>query len=165
MTDPSPTPRILALDPSRRTTFRDLWVPWLKAMTGQDPEPEDLAAVSDPGQFYVAAGGAVFFALLGDQPVGVVAVKRLSQTEYEFCKLVVLDQARGHGLGKALVQACIEFAREAGGEVLYLQSFRKLDVALHMYETMGFQSMPAPPRMLVLKRTEIIMGLSLQNWL
>ncbi len=132
-------------------------------MTGKEPEPEDLLAVGDPDSFYIRGGGAVLFALQDGKPLGVVAVKSLGGGVFEFCKLVVLEQARGLGVGRDLVQACIRFARDAGGRLLMLQSFRRLEVALRMYERMGFVPMPAPSQMLVLARTEIIMGLPLED--
>jgi GNAT superfamily N-acetyltransferase len=73
----------------------------------------------------------------------------------------VLDRARKLGVGRRLVEACVDFARHAGGRLLMLQSFRRLQVALGMYERMGFVPMPPPPEMLVLARTEVIMGLQL----
>ena len=152
---------IVFYTPKLREKFAELWVPWLKSMTGKDPEPEDLLAVGDPELFYVNGGGAVLFALQDNQPTGVVAVKDLSGGVYEFCKLVVLERARGLGVGRELVAACISFARDQGGRLLMLQSFRRLEVALGMYERMGFVPMPPPPEMLVLTRTEIIMGLPL----
>ena len=82
--------------------------------------------------------------------MGVVAVKNLGGGAYEFCKLVVQERARGLGVGRALVEACISFVRNAGGRLLMLQSFRRLEVALGMYERMGFVPMAPPPQMLVL---------------
>jgi GNAT superfamily N-acetyltransferase len=154
---------ILSCTTALRGKFAELWVPWLKSMTGKDPEPEDLLAVGDPESFYVTGGGTVLFALQNAQPTGVVAVKNLSGGVFEFCKLVVLDQARGFGVGRALVEACISFARGHGGRLLMLQSFRRLEVALGMYERMGFVPMTPPPEMLVLARTEIVMGLTLKT--
>jgi GNAT superfamily N-acetyltransferase len=149
--------------PAHRTTFAELWVPWLKSITGADPEPEDVAAVGDPESFYIARGGAVYFALMKGEPVGVVAVKKLSAGIFEFCKLVVIDEARGLGVGRRLVGECISFARSQGAELLTLQSFRRLVVALGMYERMGFEPMKAPPGMIVLSRTEIVMGMRLSS--
>ncbi len=159
--------RIVPYTPDRRDLFARLWVPWLESMTGKPPEPEDLLAVSDPEQFYLRPGGAVFFAFAGDEPVGVVAVKRLSATTHEFCKLVVLDIARGQGVGRRLVEACLQFAEASGATLMMLQSFRRLEVALAMYERMGFASIPPPAEMLVLARTEVIMGMTLprKGWL
>ena len=144
-----------------RSKLSELWVPWLKGMTGKDPEPEDQLAVGDPAAFYIAKGGAVFFAVAEDTPIAVVAVKNLSGGVYEFCKLVVLDGARGRGVGRAMVQACVDFTRSQGGHVLMLQSFKRLTVALDMYSRMGFVSMTPPAQMLVLARTEVVMGKSI----
>lgn len=141
--------------------FAEIWVPWLRSVTGGEPEPEDLLAVGDPESFYARGGGTVLFALQGEQPVGVVAVKNLGDGVYEFCKLVVLERARGLGVGRELVKACIRFTRDAGGRLLMLQSLRRLEVALRMYERMGFAPMAPPSQMLVLARTEIVMGLPL----
>jgi hypothetical protein len=33
--------------------FSEIWVPWLRSVTGGDPEPEDLLAAGDPEFFYV----------------------------------------------------------------------------------------------------------------
>ena len=85
-------------------------------MTGKEPEPEDLLAVGDPDFFYIRGGGAVLFALQDSGPLGVAAVKNLGGGVYEFCKLVVVENARGLGVGRDLVRACINFARDAGGE-------------------------------------------------
>jgi len=152
---------IVFCTPELRGKFAEIWVPWLRSVTGKPPEPEDLLAVGDPESFYVKGGGAVLFALQDDQALGVVAVKNLSGGVYEFCKLVVLERARGLGVGRELVEACIRFARNAGGRLLMLQSFRRLEVALGMYVRMGFSPMTLPPEMLVLARTEVVLGLPL----
>ncbi len=153
---------IVSCTPQLRGKFAEIWVPWLRSMTGKEPEPEDLVAVGDPESFYVKGGGAVLFALQQGEPMGVVAVRNLGSGAFEFCKLVVVERARGLGVGRALVEACVSFVRNAGGRLLMLQSFRRLEVALGMYERMGFVPMAPPPQMLVLSRTEIVMGLPLE---
>jgi GNAT superfamily N-acetyltransferase len=153
---------VVAYAPRFRHTFAELWVPWLEAMTGKAPEPEDLLAVGDPEAFYIARGGAVFFATRGGAPIGVVAVKNLSCGVYEFCKLVVLDAARGLGVGRRLVEECIAFARQEDGRLLTLQSLKRLEIALGLYQQMGFKPIVPPAEMLVLARTEVVMGLELE---
>ena len=37
-----------------------------------------------------------------------MAVKNLGEGVYEFCKLVVVDRARDLGVGRQLVEACID---------------------------------------------------------
>lgn len=157
----TPDVQIVPYGPIYRHSFAELWVPWLKQMTGNDPEPEDQQVMDDPEAFYIVNGGAVFFALLNGQPVGVVAVRKLSADVFEFCKLVVLESGRGQGIGSQLVNACLDFSRTNGATLLMLQSFKKLAVALGMYERMGFVDMKAPPEMTVLKRTEVVMGIAL----
>ena len=120
-------------------------------------------SIVKPDPFYVQNGGAVFYAMSGATPIGVVAVKNLTGGVYEFCKLVVRDEARGLGVGRALVETCIAFAQQQGARLLMLQSFKRLDVALGMYERMGFVPMTAPLEMLVLARTEIVLGMPLNE--
>jgi putative acetyltransferase len=113
--------------------------------------------MADPHAFYGQAGGSAFLATLDGAVIGAVAVKGLGASGFEFCKLVVTEGARGHGAGRALVDACIDYAAGKGGHWLYLQSFNRLEVALSLYRRMGFADAPPPPQMLVLGRTEVEM--------
>lgn len=148
---------IAPMRPDQVAAFGDIWIPWLKQTVGLDPEPEDLRAMADPNAFYGESGGAVFLANLDARVVGAVAVKGLGAAGFEFCKLVVSEAARGHGAGRALVEACLGYAAEKQGPWLWLQSFKRLDVALDLYRRMDFVDAPPPPEMLVLGRTEIVM--------
>ncbi|MBO0323893.1 GNAT family N-acetyltransferase [Muricauda sp. CAU 1633] len=142
--------------------FEKIWVDWLTNTMGIHPQAEDLLEVQNPVEHYINTGGMAFYANKEGQCLGVVAVKKLNKTDYEFCKLVVAKEARGMQIGKKLVQKCIEFAREQGGLHLYLQTFGKLEIALKMYRSMGFNDAPAPKGMFVVQRTEIIMNKILQ---
>lgn len=137
--------------------FENLWVNWLTNSIGIRPQKEDLEEVQNPEKNYIADGGMAFYANANSECVGVVSVKKLNESEYEFCKLVVDERARGQGLGTKLVQKCIDFVQEENGSALYLQSFHKLDIAVKMYHKMGFVDCEAPKGMLVVERTEIIM--------
>jgi putative acetyltransferase len=148
---------IAPVGPQQNDAFRKIWIPWLESTVGLSPEPEDIRAMEDPMAFYGETGGSAFLATTDGEVVGAVAVKGLGTWGFEFCKLVVTDAARGHGAGRALVEACIAYAAGHGGPFLYLQSFRKLEVALRLYARMGFTDAPAPPGMAVLSRTEVIM--------
>lgn len=87
--------QIVPFSPAYRHTFAELWVRWLKQLTGNDPEPEDQRVMDDPQAFYIASGGSIFFALIDSQPLGVVAVRKLSPQVFKFCKLVVLERGAG----------------------------------------------------------------------
>jgi ribosomal protein S18 acetylase RimI-like enzyme len=137
--------------------FEHIWVDWLSNSMGIQPQQVDIEEVRNPFDTYIKLGGMAFYANKDNECIGVVAVKKLNATDYEFCKLVVSEKARGLGLGKQLVQKCIDYVKEIKGENLYLQSFHKLEVAVNMYKKIGFIDAPAPTGMLVVKRTEIIM--------
>lgn len=142
---------------NNKSDFERIWVDWLLNTMGIEPQQEDLEDVQNPIKNYIKQGGMVFYANKGKSCLGVVAVKRLNELEYEFCKLVVTKEARGMGLGKMLVQKCLDYVIAVGGTALYLQSFHKLEIAVKMYQKMGFLDCPAPKGMLVVNRTEIIM--------
>ncbi len=89
---------------------------------GRTPEAEDLEVMADPAAYYRRSGGEAFLASIDGEVVGAVAVKSLSTSGFEFCKLVVTEAARGHGAERALVDTCLQFAANHGGPALYLQS-------------------------------------------
>ncbi len=57
--------------------------------------------------------------------------------------LGVDPEARGKGVGRALVEACIERARESGKLVLVLRTTAAMASARRLYESMGFRRDPA----------------------
>jgi ribosomal protein S18 acetylase RimI-like enzyme len=53
--------------------------------------------------------------------------------------LVVAPEARGMGIGRALAEACIAHARRDGAPQFALHTSELMEVALPMYERMGFR--------------------------
>jgi GNAT superfamily N-acetyltransferase len=56
--------------------------------------------------------------------------------------LAVAPAARGHGVGTALVNACIERARSSGAPALGLYSSDTMQSAIRLYEGLGFLRAP-----------------------
>ena len=53
---------------------------------------------------------------------------------------VVVDEgSRGHGIGEALINECLNVARRRGARVVELQSASRRLVANHLYARMGFE--------------------------
>jgi GNAT superfamily N-acetyltransferase len=52
--------------------------------------------------------------------------------------LVVAPEARGHGIGRSLVAACLRRAREVGAPAVGLHTSPVMASALRMYESIGF---------------------------
>ena len=107
-------------------------------------EGPDERQLTDPIGEIVLPGGRIFVARRGDEVVGTCAVMPHGEDVLELVKLTVAPTARGLGLGRQLVEACLAFARERGARRLVLLSSSKLDAALRLYERLGFHCAPLP---------------------
>ncbi len=56
--------------------------------------------------------------------------------------LAVAHEARGRGVGRALVEECIRRARESGAATLGLHTSKSMAVAMDLYRRMGFERVP-----------------------
>lgn len=62
--------------------------------------------------------------------------------EASFRMLVVDPAARGHGVGEALVRACLDRAAETGARVMRLSTQPEMLTAQRLYERLGFTRTP-----------------------
>lgn len=105
--------------------------------------PQELAGL--PGA-YAAPGGTLLLARLDGVVVGCVAVRPLQPPDVaELKRLYVRDAGRGHGLGLALSEAAIAFARVAGYARLRLDTLPDMLAARRLYAGLGFREI-APYR-------------------
>lgn len=155
---------ILDYKPSLKDSFTTLVGNWLSDMLDGKLEQEDLFTINNPGEAYLLNGGFVFFAEYCNEIVGCVALKRLDENQFEFAKLIVTKQARRLGVATKLIEQCITRCRENRISKLWLQTTNKLVGAHKLYYKMGFTDKEAPICMEVLKRTEKIMMLQLNDY-
>jgi GNAT superfamily N-acetyltransferase len=73
---------------------------------------------------------------------GCVALRALDAKSAEVKRLYVRPRTRGHGLGRALIEAAIGAAREAGYRRVVLDSLPKMHEALGLYRALGFREIP-----------------------
>jgi ribosomal protein S18 acetylase RimI-like enzyme len=133
---PSGEPQVVRYQEPLREHFARLNRQWIEQYF--QVEPADLASFADPHGTFIAEGGEVFFALHGGQVLGTCALRRESADTYELCKMAVAPEARGLGLGDALMGAVLQFAREKGARQVYLVSNTKLSPAIGLYRKHGF---------------------------
>ena len=70
---------------------------------------------------------------------GIFPTAGLPSGTCELVKLYLYPEARGKGLGKALIDNCFEKALTFGYKNIYLESMPELNQAVSMYEKMGFK--------------------------
>lgn len=62
----------------------------------------------------------------------------------ELVKMYLMPEARGKGLGKLLIDRCLEFARGFGYLQVYIETMPELKKAVSIYEKFGFQYLNGP---------------------
>ncbi len=93
---------------------------------------------------YGPPGGELLLAKRGDHLLGCIALKPLEPPRVaEIKRLFVRPQARGAGVGKALVAAAIAAAVRLGYREIKLDTLPQMQGAIALYKASGFA--PIPP--------------------
>ena len=75
---------------------------------------------------------------------GIYPTDGLPPDTCELVKMYLLPEARGLGLGRTLIEKCIEAAVENGFKKIYLETMPELKQALSVYEKFGFEYLKGP---------------------
>ena len=86
--------------------------------------------------------GRLYLAYCDQTPAGCIALRQLDDHRCEMKRLYVRPQFRRHRIGRALVNKVISDARAIGYRHLLLDTFPFLNVAVRMYEKLGFRYIP-----------------------
>lgn len=105
-------------------------------------EFKDREVLDDPAGKIVGKGGCIFMAERNGEAIGCVGLIAMPDGGFEVAKMTVTEAARGMGLGRILIQACIDKARELSAPRLYLETNSSLAPALSLYRSMGLRDLP-----------------------
>ena len=137
------TVEIVEFEDSHAAAFKSLNEAWIaKHFT---LEAKDSEVLDNPQGKIIAKGGRIFLAMDGAEPVGCVALVPMSDGGFEVAKMTVSETVRGAGLGRALMDRCVQAGRAAGARRLYLETNSTLAPARKLYLAVGFKDLPAQP--------------------
>ena len=109
-------------------------------------------AINDPEVDWMSRAYAqprcAYFVVEQDGVVlGGAGVAPLTGGDVETCelrKMYFLPRARGRGAGAAMMQRCLQAARDLGFRQCYLETLGGMDAAMKLYERSGFHRIDAP---------------------
>jgi ribosomal protein S18 acetylase RimI-like enzyme len=130
---------IVEFEPRHAAAFRTLNEAWISRHFVL--EPKDREVLEDPIGQIIGKGGRIFMVEHEGRAVGCVALLRMADGGYEVAKMTVSEEARGSGLGRKLMERCIEAGRQAGAPRLYLETNSSLAPALALYRATGFKDL------------------------
>lgn len=147
--------RLVALqDVPPKETLQDLmgeyWsviLPKLRALGGPDLQVSDLVDDSLGNLApYLPPQGRIFLAYAPDQSLlGCGFLHKIAPDAGEMKRLFVRPEAQGTGLGRALVEARIQAAKDMGLRWLYADTLRGNAPMLRLYDRLGFQEIERYP--------------------
>lgn len=98
-------------------------------------------------EFYSAPKSVYFIAEENNRIVGgggIFPTEGLPDDTCELVKMYLLPEMRGKGIGKLLIDASLEFAKQTGYKRVYLETMKELAKAVTIYEKMGFTMLSGP---------------------
>lgn len=103
-------------------------------------EEIDKKALQNPQEYILDNGGYIAVALYDNLPVGVCALIKMNDPDYDYelAKMAVDPMAKGKGIGWILGTSIVEKAKALGAKKIYLESNTVLKPAISLYQKLGF---------------------------
>ena len=134
---------VIPYAPEYQPDFKRLNVAWISDLF--TVEVHDLEQLDYPEKHILPDGGQILLAQSGGAIVGTAALIVTGDDTYELAKMSVTPAFQGKGIGKLLAVAAIDYARQAGARIVWLESNRKAEAALELYRRVGFVEVPLKP--------------------
>ena len=116
--------------------FKEISLDWLHKHDLYEKADDDLL---DNPRAYLDKGGFIFLAHFNNEILGTISLIPVNENTYEILKLGVVDEFKGLGIGRKLMQICIDLCIEKNVKTIILESSSKLENALKLYEKLGFK--------------------------
>lgn len=131
--------QIVEYAPQYKEAFKALNKEWIS--TYFEMEEADYKALDNPEEYILNKGGKILVALYEDEPVGVCALIKMNNPDYDFemAKMAVSPKAQGKNIGWLLGRAIVDTAKEMGAKKIYLESNTILKPAINLYYKLGFE--------------------------
>ena len=124
---------------SARRLFRE-YAAALGVNLGFQNFESEVATLPGP---YAPPAGRLLLAEAEAEVAGCVAVRPLEPGACELKRLYVRPEFRGQGLGVLLAQGALEQARQAGYDLIRLDTLPTMTAAQTLYRRLGFREVPA----------------------
>ena len=114
--------------------------------------PESGTALSDPelndmfGSY--KNNKSIYLVVVVDKEIfGGAGISMLNGQKKNICelqKMYFLPKIRNYGIGKILIEKCIEFAKNAGYEFCYIETMHNMKAAQNLYKKYNFKKIHEP---------------------
>lgn len=151
---------IVDYTPEYRKAFKSLNEEWIRKYFKMEKPDHD--ALDNPKKNILDKGGHIIVALYKNEPVGVCALVKSKDAEYDFelVKMAVSPDAQGKNIGLLLGQHIIAKAKKLGASKLFLESNTVLAPAINLYYKLGFKRI-VPKHISPYERSNIQMELDI----
>ena len=98
-------------------------------------------------EFYQRNKGKYYVIAKGDEVLGGGGLAQLEHADSSWCgrqKMSFLEEIRGLGFGKELIERAMMDAIEMGFEFMYLETLSNMNTAQALYERYGFSRLEGP---------------------
>jgi len=70
---------------------------------------------------------------------GIARIPNQDKNQCELQRMFLSKKARGKGIGASLMKKCLDFAKEANYDLVYIETFANMHEAIKLYERSGFE--------------------------
>jgi ribosomal protein S18 acetylase RimI-like enzyme len=127
--------QIKAYEDKYHQQFREISLDWLHSNGLYEKADDDLL---DNPKKYLENGSFIFLAHYNDEIVGTVTLSPLENNTFEIMKLGVIGAYKRLGIGRKLMQICIDVCHKKEVKLVTLETSSKLVKAIKLYEKFGF---------------------------